>query len=81
MKKAIFSIALLIRSCTFAQTKELYHIYKFDGKVGVTDTLTNDVLPANYDGSVEELFGKRNGFLGRKIKPQSLTEKTVPRNT
>lgn len=59
IKKTLFAIALLISSCTFAQTKELYHIYKFDGKAGVTDTLNNDILPANYDGYVEELFGKK----------------------
>ncbi|MDR6969536.1 TonB family protein [Flavobacterium arsenatis] len=58
MKKIIFAIAILISSCTFAQTNELYHIYKFHEKAGVTDTLSNDVLPANYKWYVEELYGK-----------------------
>lgn len=68
MKKTIFAIAFLISSCTFAQTKELYHIYKFAGKAGVTDTLNNDVLPANYDGYVEELFGKKKWIFRKENK-------------
>ncbi|RZJ48901.1 MAG: hypothetical protein EOO19_06855 [Chryseobacterium sp.] len=57
MKFLFLSLILLISTYTFAQKDELYHIYKFEKKAGVTDTLSNDKLPANY-WWYEELYGK-----------------------